>query len=170
MSIQSKQQPEPDWLKKLSGKWYNELGSIMILFADGKGGLTGEYNSAVGNAEYWYILAGRFETAPPPDEGLSLGWAVSWRNEYRNAHSTATWSGQYFSQDSLGPERILTQWLLTTSTNTDNVWSSTGVGHDTFVRDKPSLEAIAKAKALRINSPHPEQIIAKRLKEQPLKT
>ena len=30
---------------------YNELGSKMILIADGKGGLTGTYTSAVGQAQ-----------------------------------------------------------------------------------------------------------------------
>lgn len=153
-----------DWSKKLSGVWFNELGSIMTLTADAKGGLTGTYNSAVGEAEDNYVLAGRFDTEPPQDEGLSLGWAVSYRNNKENANSTATWSGQYFAADGNVPERILTQWLLTSSTTTASVWDSTLLGHDTFVRNKPSSENIAKARALKISSPHPGQIIAKRLK------
>jgi len=67
-----------DW-KKLSGDWYNQLGSKMTLIADENGGLRGEYNSAVGNAEDFYILTGRFDACPPPDKGVSVksplaGW------------------------------------------------------------------------------------------------
>ena len=41
--------------KKLSGVWCNQLGSKMTLIADEKGGLLGEYKSAVGDAED-YVL------------------------------------------------------------------------------------------------------------------
>ena len=133
-----------------------QLGSTMELTPDGKGGLSGKYNSAVGTAEDFYILTGRFDISPPGGKGTSLGWVVNWRNSKLNANSTTTWSGQYFS----GPETILTQWLLTASTDTSSVWESTNVGHDEFTRTKPSAEAIAKAKVLSYCSPHPEQIVA----------
>ncbi|KAJ7193143.1 Avidin/streptavidin [Mycena pura] len=83
-----------DWIK-LSGDWYNQLGSKMTLIADESGGLRGKYNSAVGNAEGFYILTGRFDLCAPSDSGVSIGWAVTFRNPKLNAHSTATWSGQY---------------------------------------------------------------------------
>jgi Avidin family len=130
--------------EKLSGVWYNELGSEMFLTADENGGLCGTYKSAVGNAEDFYILAGRFDACPPSDgRGDSVGWAVTFRNDKRNAHSTTTWSGQYFDD---GVERILTHWILTSSTTPNSVWNSTNVGHDTFTRNKPKAQAeIAKA-------------------------
>ncbi|KAJ7280894.1 Avidin/streptavidin [Mycena rebaudengoi] len=120
-----------DW-KKLSGDWYNQLGSKMTLIADENGGLRGKYNSAVGHAQDFYILTGRFDACPPEsDKGISIGWVVTYRNAKLNAHSTATWSGQYFDG---ADERILTQWLLTSSTAPSSVWKSTNVGHDTFTR------------------------------------
>lgn len=149
---------------KIAGEWYNQLGSKMILEVDNKpdGGLSGKYNSAVGNADDFYILAGRFDTEPPAYGGVSVGWTVTYRNEiHPNAHSTATWSGQYFDN---GPdfdkERILTHWLLTTSQPTKYTWKSTNVGHDTFTRDKPCPAEIAMAQALTVGSPHPEAILA----------
>ena len=142
---------------KLSGDWYNQLGSKMALIADENGGLHGKYNSTVGEAENFYILTGRFDASPPSDEGVSVGWVVAWRNRKLNANSTTTWSGQYFDD---GEERILTQWLLTSSTDPKSVWKSTNLGHDTFTRKKPSAAEIAKAQALSIGSPHPEHILA----------
>jgi hypothetical protein len=43
-----------DWTK-LSGDWYNQVGSKMTLIADENGGLSGTYKSAVGNAEDGYM-------------------------------------------------------------------------------------------------------------------
>ncbi|PPQ65803.1 hypothetical protein CVT26_000389 [Gymnopilus dilepis] len=126
-------------MSDLSGTWKNELGSTMTLTADGAGGLTGSYNSAVGKAEDFYILTGRYDaSAPVPRafdkgkvKGTSLGWVVTYRNSKLNAHSTATWSGQYFGG---ADEKIVVQWLLTTSSTTDSAWSSTNVGTNTFRR------------------------------------
>jgi len=145
-----------DWTK-LSGDWYNQLGSKMTLIADENGGLRGKYNSAVGNAEDFYILTGWFDACPPSDKGVSVGWVVTFRNRKLNAHSTATWSGQYFDG---GDERILTHWLLTSSTAPSSVWKSTNVGHDTFTRNEPSAAEIAKAQTLTFGSPQPEDILA----------
>ncbi|KAJ7483255.1 Avidin/streptavidin [Mycena latifolia] len=126
--------------KKLSGDWYNQLGSKMTLIAEENGGLRGKYNSAVGNAEDFYILTGRFDACPPSDKGVSVGWVVTYRNRKLNAHSTATWSGQYFDG---GDERIVTHWLLTSSTAPSSVWKSTNAGNDTFTRNEPSAAEIA---------------------------
>jgi hypothetical protein len=116
----------------------------MNLTADNYGNLTGLYNSAVGNATYNYVLAGRYDLSPPSGGGVSLGWAVMWRNEFRTAYSTTTWSGQYFVD---GGERILTQWLLTASTTPSSVWESTNIGHDEFTRYPPNNQAeIVKAR------------------------
>ena len=143
-------------LSSLSGTWYNQLGSKMILTASG-GGLSGTYESAVGNAENTYILTGRYDTDPPSGKGTSIGWVVTFQNKTRNAHSTTTWSGQYFGT---GGERILTHWLLTSSTLPKDVWKSTNLGTDIFIRIKPTDTEIATARALTVCSPDPEDILA----------
>nr|AAX16019.1 circularly permuted covalent streptavidin dimer mutant E2 [synthetic construct] len=98
----------------ITGTWYNQLGSTLIVTAGADGALTGTYESAVGNAESRYVLTGRYDSAPATDgSGTALGWTVAWKNNYRNAHSATTWSGQYVG----GAEaRINTQWLLTSGT------------------------------------------------------
>ena len=57
-------------------KWYNELGSEMIIesFDETIGVFTGQYNSAsaVGEATKSYLLVGRKDT-----DGVTLGWTVS---------------------------------------------------------------------------------------------
>ncbi|KAJ3806978.1 Avidin/streptavidin [Lentinula aff. lateritia] len=117
---------------ELSGTYINKLGSTVTLIADQEGGLSGQYNSAVGEASNFYNLTGRFDTLPPAGRGVSVGWVVTWHNKYLNAHSTTTWSGQYFNNG--GSKTIITQWLLTGSTTLNNVWASTTVGHDEFTR------------------------------------
>jgi Avidin family len=149
--------------EKISGVWYNELGSKMTLTADKDGGLCGTYKSAVGSVQDFYILAGRFDASPPRDRGVSVGWAVTFRNDVSNAHSTATWSGQYFDGGGGDSERILTNWLLTSSTTPSSVWNSTNVGHDTFTRNPPNAKAqdeTAEALALEINSANPKDILS----------
>jgi hypothetical protein len=139
--------------QEITGTWYNQLGSIMIVTTTGDGGLTGTYESAVGNAENKYVLTGRYDSAPATNgSGTALGWTVAWRNEFRNAHSVTTWSGQYFGGDQ---ERITTQWLLTSGTTSANEWRSTLVGHDLFTRTAPSAEAVEQARKLGITSPNP---------------
>jgi len=125
----------------LDGIWWNELGSKMKLVTNPDGSLEGWYQSAVG-VESQFVLVGRFDTNPHPDEGRSLGWTVTWRNAPdRNKHSTTTWSAQYFDS----PPRILSQWLLTRSTKTQDVWESTIVGRDVFHRHTPTAESKLKA-------------------------
>ncbi|KAJ3804454.1 streptavidin v2 precursor [Lentinula aff. lateritia] len=118
----------------LSGSWINERGATMILTADKNGGLTGQYNSAVGNlnATKFYNLTGRFDTLPPSDAGISVGWVLDWKNDVLNDHAVTTWSGQYFDNDNV--ETILTQWLLTISSSQANVGQSIVTGHDKFTR------------------------------------
>ncbi|KDR68308.1 hypothetical protein GALMADRAFT_78940 [Galerina marginata CBS 339.88] len=151
--------------KALSGDWHNQLGSKVHFIADADGGITGKYHSAVGKVEDFYILIGRFDTNPPENEGVSVGWTVTWRNvvdgKENNRHSTTTWSGQYFDTTS-GVERIVTNWLLTRSTEAKDIWDSTNVGNDTFVRDKPSAAEISMAETLSVGSPNPEQLLARR--------
>nr|BAD91041.1 synthetic FSAKIT-EGFP [synthetic construct] len=137
----------------ITGTWYNQLGSTFIVTAGADGALTGTYESAVGNAESRYVLTGRYDSAPATDgSGTALGWTVAWKNNYRNAHSATTWSGQYVG----GAEaRINTQWLLTSGTTEANAWKSTLVGHDTFTKVKPSAASIDAAKKAGVNNGNP---------------
>lgn len=136
----------------ITGTWYNQLGSTMIITASPDGSLTGTYESAVGNAENRYVLVGRYDTAGVAGSGTALGWAVAWRNEFRNAHSATTWSGQYFGGDS---PRITTKWLLTSGTTPADEWRSTLVGADFFTRTKPTAAQVEQTRALGVASPDP---------------
>jgi len=137
----------------VTGTWYNQLGSTFIVTATEDGELVGSYESAVGNAENRYVVTGRYDSEPATDgSGTALGWTVAWRNDYRNAHSATTWSGQYFGGTN---ERITTQWLLTSGTATADEWQSTLVGHDVFTKTKPSTAAIDAAREAGVNSGDP---------------
>ncbi|XP_028409375.1 uncharacterized protein LOC114531979 [Dendronephthya gigantea] len=130
---------------KTSTKWYNELGSEMIITSldRNNGSFEGTYNSGVGQAEKEYYLVGRFDT-----NGSTIGWVVSWQNKFLISHSTTAWSGQMQFQN---PEKpvILTTWLLTRQTEPKDDWESTIVGFDTFTQDPPSQETIERAKLRR---------------------
>ncbi|MFC6092996.1 avidin/streptavidin family protein [Saccharothrix lopnurensis] len=138
-------------LSSITGTWFNQLGSKLVVTAEPDGDLAGTYESAVGNAESTYVLNGRYDTAPlTTGAGTTLGWTVTWRNAYRNAHSTTTWSGQYFAG---AQERIVTHWLLTSSTLPADEWGATRVGKDTFTRTAPTAQQVEQAKALGVGSP-----------------
>jgi avidin family protein len=130
----------------LDGRWYNELGSSMVLHlgSDGRS-LTGTYHSAVGQAVEQYDFVGRLDSDPRASTGL--GWTVSWENEKLNAHSVTTWSGQYRVVD--GDEFIATTWLLTREGTADDEWESTLVGKDLFSRNPPAQAHVARTRALR---------------------
>ena len=114
------------------------------------GTFRGTYNSTVGCAENEYLLLGRFDTT-----GRTLGWVVSWQNQYLNSHSTTSWSGQAQYDPTISDFVILTNWLLTEETSREDEWNSTNIGHDTFKRQQPSKEQIATAK-LRSQCSHPK--------------
>ncbi|KAF7297533.1 Streptavidin [Mycena indigotica] len=147
---------------RLTGTWHNELASVMHLKADGRGGLSGSYNSAVGNAQDNYVLTGRYDTTPPTGEGVALGWIVAWKNNELDAHSAAGWSGQFYAGASELEDIILTQWLLTTSTAPADNWESTQVGTDLFKHQEPTAAQVKRATMEGRALPHPEQIVAKR--------
>src|SRR5215831_21398523 len=96
----------------IEGVWHNELGSTMDLSERGDGGLTGEYNTAVGHACGDYALVGWADPEAGPTGATAVGFTVLWNNEAcGDSHSVTTWSGQL--QHVGGEDVILTQWLLT---------------------------------------------------------
>ena len=138
---------------KRSLKWHNQLGSTMTLtdWDESKGSFSGKYCSAVGKAKHEYDLVGRFDT-----EGDTLGWVVTYRNNYLNAHSTCTWSGYVeMSPGKKSKPIILTTWLLTYQTGNADDWAATNMGLDSFSVDPPSEEQIAQA-ILRHQFSHPK--------------
>ena len=142
-----------NYFKISSCRWHNQLGSTMTVtdWNESKGSFFGKYCSAVGDAKYEYDLVGRFDT-----EGDTLGWVVTYQNNYLNAHSTCTWSGHMeLSPGKESKPIILTTWLLTSQTSNEDDWAATNIGFDTFTTDPPSEEQIARAKLCRQFS-HPK--------------
>ena len=115
-----------------------------------QGNFTGVYCSAVGQAEKEYALCGRFDTG-----GQTLGWVVSYNNQYMNAHSTCGWSGQIQIDPDIREPVIFTTWLLTTQSTPQNDWNSTNVGSDTFTKMPPGVDLAKRAK-LRRQCSHPK--------------
>jgi hypothetical protein len=133
----------------LNGDWYNELGSKMTLKIKGQS-VSGKYQTAVGDANGIYDLAGRISV--PADENRTLGFVVAWQNDKRATDSSTSWSGE--AREVNQEQSILTTWLLTVETTPADDWKSTLVGKDVFKRDPPTAAQIEAAKALRGPSHH----------------
>jgi len=80
--------------------------------------ISGEYFTAVGDAEGIYDLSGRTN-----EDNTVLGFSVAWQNSYGNSESVTAWSGEYHSDEDV----IVTTWLLTIQTEEANDWKSTTV-------------------------------------------
>ncbi|XP_060588446.1 streptavidin-V2-like [Ruditapes philippinarum] len=112
----------------VAGTWKNQLWS-KVTFSCKNGQITGKYNSAVGNAEDYYSLTGRYTRAGTDDNAVVLGWVVSWNNEvFGNSNSSTSWSGIYYPDERI----IRTQWLLTRFKARNDYWETTMVNHDEF--------------------------------------
>jgi len=140
---------------RLDGEWFNELGSKMVLRVDGPS-ISGTYHTAVGNASGEYALVGRADT--PRETSQSVGFVVSWQNEYQSADSLTAWSGQLQVID--GEEMIVTTWLLTIETAPGEDWKSTMVGRDVFKRNPTPAAKIEKNTRMRAPS-HPLAAVPK---------
>jgi hypothetical protein len=122
----------------LSGVWYNQLNSRMTLEDDGKGGLTGQYSSAVGECPTGLecSLIGAYDTSP--SGAIAVGFVVAWSTEFGSGSSVTAWSGQY------DPDRdmIMATWLLTGQGVGQSPWNSTLVGQDWFSRDPHAEDVV----------------------------
>lgn len=107
--------------------WYNELGSAMHLFVNGKS-ITGTYHTVVGDANGEYDLVGQIDI--DSGESSAIGFVVVWNNASGSSDSVTAWSGQ-FKLVGQTPT-ILTTWLLTKETALSDDWRSTIVGKDRF--------------------------------------
>src|SRR5690242_14483206 len=115
----------------LSGKWYNELGSMMDLQVHGAD-ITGTYHTGVGKTKKsgTYVLVGRYDIKSK--KSRAVAFVVSWQNKTKSVGSITAWAGQYQMHN--GQETITTTWLLTDETKPTNNWRSTLIGFDVFVR------------------------------------
>lgn len=139
-------------MMKLDGTWYNELNSKMTLEVSGKK-ITGKYNTKVGDAEGEYDLIGQVDT--DKDESQAIGWVVVWSNEKNgNSDAVTAWSGQV--QKVNGTVTIITTWLLTGETDTENNWRSTRIGKDVFTQKAPKSNEIETSQKLGTNPSSPE--------------
>jgi hypothetical protein len=117
-------QPRP-----LTGRWHNQLGSELVIKANGTGGLTGRYTSGAGAvAGTSYPLVGTYDPNPQSTTTV-LGFVV----DCTEVHAVTVWSGQYHQHD----QTIAATWLMATETDAGDEWKSTFVGHDLFHRDAP---------------------------------
>lgn len=130
--------------------WYNELGSKMILNIDEDGGLSGTYNSAVGDVENNYTLVGRYDAKQSPP---TIGWIVQWVNPYKSVNAVTAWSGQIII--SKGIPTIHATWILTSQTKPENEWESTLIDQDVFTPMRPTDEKIKESLKRRAKSHHP---------------
>lgn len=111
-----------DLASAISGSWYNELASQLLLEADGSGRLSGSLRSGVGEGPDHYPLTGFYSPAPD-GRGATLAFVVHWSN----LHSLTAWAG-HFHRDA---EIMTATWLLT---GASDEWRSTNVGYDRFSR------------------------------------
>jgi hypothetical protein len=127
----------------LTGTWYNELNSVLVVQSASGGQLFGTYYSAVGQAAYVFPVAGQYN--PFPSGGQAMSWTVAWYNPYGNAHSTTAWAGQY-QINTDGDEEIYSLWLLASEVaSSSQDWASTRAGQDTFTRNPPEAATLARA-------------------------
>ncbi|XP_062590211.1 streptavidin-V2-like [Saccostrea cucullata] len=120
----------------LSGTWRNQLQSVMTITCKG-GTIKGQYNSAVGNAERKYDLAGRYLQVNETD--FIVGWSVAFKNQYRNAMSIASWTGVYYAAEGT----IRTQWILASYKDQEDYWRTYSTNQDTFtkIQSHPCLQS-----------------------------
>ncbi|KAK2192235.1 hypothetical protein NP493_36g03003 [Ridgeia piscesae] len=119
----------------LGGRWYNQLGSVLVLHHSQDGELTGTYETQVeqkhgsaGNA-HSHIVVG---AAPYNKPASVFGFAVM----FNSGGSTCAWTGQCHICN--GEETLMTSWLLRSRVTTCiDKWKSTLIGQDTFTRGRP---------------------------------
>lgn len=110
----------------LSGRWYNELGSEMII-DQSEGELTGTYiNHAPDSLARGEKLIGSCGKGSP----TTFGFVVN----FEGGKFTTAWSGQYYPKSDDG-EVLLTTWIMTANLQDANeYWDATHVGQDRFTR------------------------------------
>ncbi|MFY9622691.1 MAG: avidin/streptavidin family protein [Pyrinomonadaceae bacterium] len=136
----------------LTGTWFNELGSTMVIDQVANGVISGSYTTAVsstGCAQGSFTLVGSTDT---DSGGEGVAFSVCWVNSASQCASVTAWSGQ--AQTTNGEDQILAFWLLTVESPAAQDWYATHVGQDVFTRAQPNDEQIAsKSRMLRRSHP-----------------
>jgi hypothetical protein len=134
----------------VSGDWYNQLGSKMVLKQKADK-IDGTYQSAAGAARGIYKLDGIIDSN---GERYSqpIGFTVLWKNqETKDLNSVTTWSGLYDTSK----DEIRTFWLLTLAQEkSKDEWQSVLIGRDVFTRTQPTKEDIQNRR-IKGNFPYP---------------
>ncbi|KAH3798126.1 streptavidin-V2-like [Dreissena polymorpha] len=112
----------------IAGVWRNQLQSVMKFTCVG-GHIDGTYFTAVGKADGFYELSGKY--LKPDNNTTIVGWVVAFSNDlYGNSNSTTAWSGIHYADNGT----LYTHWLLTRFQPRPNLWMTTTVNHDDFER------------------------------------
>ncbi|XP_061186573.1 streptavidin-V2-like [Saccostrea echinata] len=119
------QTQEMQGLCALSGKWRNQLQSEITITCK-KGTIQGLYDSTVGNGAY--DLVGKYLQVNETD--YIVGWSVAYKNQHRDARSTASWTGVFYAAEDI----IKTQWIRAAFKNPEDYWSTFTTNQDTFSR------------------------------------
>ena len=110
----------------IAGVWRNQLQSVMKFTCIG-GHIEGKYFTAVGNADGFYTLSGKY--LKPDDDTTVVGWVVAFSNDmYGNSNSTTAWSGIHYADEGT----LYTHWLLTHFYPRAQLWKTTMINHDDF--------------------------------------
>ena len=134
----------------LTGTWVNELGSELVIGDLVEGTFSGSYVTRTGKYQGRFFLNGRCDYQTDA-ESMAIGWTVCWFNDFVNAHSVTTWSGQLYL-----PTRTITAlWLLTEETSASAAWGATRVGLDSFRPVGASSLEAAAASATSFLPSHP---------------
>ena len=119
--------------------WSNEAGSKMFITFAGSGKFSGEYRSALGDAEGYRPLTGFYDATPTSENVTVLSWSVLWNDDQRDSHAVTAWTGLYREID--GTASIRSTWILTTEADEESAWEATRVGTAVFIRSEPASSA-----------------------------
>jgi len=115
----------------VEGKWYNHLGSVMVINSSADGVLHGYYATAVereqgsAGANPSRLIGHLSGSKDSPTFGFTVVWS--------NGRSVSSWTGQCHICN--GEESLMTTWILTQKMDTCNdYWMSNRIGQDTFKR------------------------------------
>jgi hypothetical protein len=130
----------------VTGDWYNELHSKMVLKENG-GQITGKYHTAVDAGKCTkgdYDLVGQIDTVAT--DNRVIAFVVLWRNADTDCKAITAWSGEVQKDETTKEDVIVATWLLTMETNPNDDWKSTLVGRDVFTRTPPLADTLRQAK------------------------
>ena len=111
----------------LEGKWFNELGSVLVIDSIGDDGdIIGKYASSTGVDGKVFPLLGWVNSSDDNPEEVNVGFTVRWKGY----GSITSWTGYCYSDN--GVPKIKTIWNLVRSGKEFN-WERVITNSSTFV-------------------------------------